>query len=68
MLVPLKLAILLKGQRQYKVAATLDIDPARLSRIINGIAQASPQEEELIATYLGTPKEQLFGTSDPVRA
>jgi len=61
MLVPLKIAILQNGSRQYKIAAAVNIDPARLSRIINGISEASEEERQAIAKYLGEPETKLFG-------
>ena len=66
MLVPLKIAILQNGARQYKIAAAVNIDPARLSRIINGISEASEEERQAIAKYLGEPETKLFGELPPL--
>lgn len=67
MLIPLKIAILLNGERQYKMAADVGIDPARLSRIINGISDASEEERQAIAKYLGEPETKLFGEPELAR-
>lgn len=66
MRVPLKIAILQNGSRQYKIAAAVNIYPARLSRIINGIVKASEIERQAIAKYLGKPEVLLFGDLPPL--
>jgi len=61
MLIPLKMAILLHGGRQYRLAAATKIEPARLSRIINGILPPSATERQAIAQYLNKKEKDLFG-------
>ena len=60
MLIALKIAMLRKGVRQTRMAMELGWDPAKLSRIVNQVAQVTEAERTAIAEYLGEPKRDLF--------
>lgn len=56
----LKVAIVSKGIGQTRMAVELGWDPAKLSRIVNGLV--SPHDDEItrIANYLGMSEKVLF--------
>jgi transcriptional regulator with XRE-family HTH domain len=60
MLVLLKLALLRRGERQYELASRLGIGETRLSRIVRGRVEATPEERARIAEALGVPERELF--------
>jgi hypothetical protein len=49
MLLNLKIAILERGVRQSRMAVELGWDPAKLSRIVNEISQATHEERKAIS-------------------
>lgn len=60
MIVPLKLQILTRGTRQYRMAVELGWDPTKLSRIIQQRVEPSPQEKKAIAQYLEVAESEIF--------
>lgn len=58
--IPLKMAFWEKGIRQVEVAFALHIDPARLSRAVNGWVELHPEERKALAEYLKKPENELF--------
>ena len=59
-LIPLKIAMLRRGVRQTRMAVDLGWDPAKLSRIVNGLTVPSSKEREAIANYLRGRVGDLF--------
>ena len=57
----LKTRIIEKGIRQYDVAQQVRMTETRLSRVITGRIDPTPEEEIKIADALGVPREELFG-------
>lgn len=60
MLLPIKIALLTKGIRQVRMAVDIGIDPAKLSRIVNGYTIPTVEDRHAIANYLGRPEDELF--------
>ena len=60
MLLSLKVAMLQRGIKQYRIAVDLGWDPAKLSRIINQIAVPTAEDRKAIAYYLATEEADLF--------
>jgi len=60
----LKIAMLRRGVRQTRMAFEIGMDPAKLSRIVNGLAVTSAEDRRKIARYLGTKEAILFDSSD----
>lgn len=60
MLIALKIAMLMKGVRQTRMAVELGWDPAKLSRIVNQVGSLTVQERKAIAAYLGENEADLF--------
>ena len=56
-------ALWIRGYRQADLAEQLGVDPAVVSRIINGRAQASEARKREIARILGVPLCDLFPES-----
>jgi transcriptional regulator with XRE-family HTH domain len=57
---PLKIALLERGFRQFDLSKLLGIDPAKLSKIVNGWIQPDDQTKQEISRYLGKPIDHLF--------
>jgi transcriptional regulator with XRE-family HTH domain len=57
---PLKLAILKSRVHQTRMAIDLGWDPAKLSRIVNGIVLPNSAEKTAIANRLNVPEDSLF--------
>jgi hypothetical protein len=53
----LKADIILAGLRQVEIAKALDIDPSRLSKVLNGWLPPKPEEIAAIRTCIKTAKE-----------
>lgn len=62
----LKLAIFTSGTSQTVVARKTGIDESRLSRIINGHAEPTPDEQKVLARALRKPVDELFPGSEAV--
>jgi transcriptional regulator with XRE-family HTH domain len=60
MLMRLKVALVQKKVKQTRMAVELGWDPAKLSRIVNGIAKPTPEDQEKIASYLHMEPAELF--------
>ena len=60
----LKLALLKKGEPQYKVAAKLGWDPTKLSRIVQDVTKPTAEDRQAIARYLQMNEEDLFTHSE----
>ncbi len=60
MVVPLKLALLRRGELQYEFASRLGIGETRLSRIVRGRVDPTPEERKGIAKALGMTEAELF--------
>jgi transcriptional regulator with XRE-family HTH domain len=65
MLITLRIAMLRKGIRQNRLALELGWDPAKLSRIINGLAVPTASERAAIAAYLHEEEGKLFEAVNP---
>lgn len=58
---PLKRARLLSGKRQIDVYNEIDIWPARLSMLENGLLKPRQKELHLLAKAYNTTPDQLYG-------
>ena len=56
----LKIALLIQGVRQYRMAAALGLDPTKVSRIITGVVEPSGEDKRAIAAYLNRAEQDLF--------
>ena len=63
----LKLALVRQGIRQTRMAVALGWDPAKLSRIINGIVEPKQADRLAISRYLNLPEESLFSATSDLR-
>lgn len=61
--IKLKLAILLSGTPQYRIAQRAEVEETRLSKAIHGRVNLSLDEKERLAAVLGRPMEELFPKS-----
>jgi transcriptional regulator with XRE-family HTH domain len=59
-LIPLKMQILTRGIRQYRMAVELGWDPTKLSRIIQEAIEPSAEERRAIAQYLKVSESEIF--------
>lgn len=60
MLLELKLALVRKQIKQTYMAVELGWDPAKLSRIVNGVLVPSSKDRVAIAQYLGLSQDEIF--------
>ncbi|MCK4626299.1 MAG: helix-turn-helix transcriptional regulator [Phycisphaerae bacterium] len=60
--IPLKLAIVQTGQRQYDIAVAAKIQVTRLSAVVNGYQKLRDAEEERLAAVLGVDVDEIFPT------
>jgi transcriptional regulator with XRE-family HTH domain len=60
MLLELRMEMLKRGIRQSRMAFDLGWDPAKLSRIVNGLKPPTADEREAIAAYVGLAEAELF--------
>jgi plasmid maintenance system antidote protein VapI len=58
--VSLKVAFVSKGVRQIEAAQALNLDPAKLSKIVNGWIQPDHQTKQKLSRYLGESVNNLF--------
>lgn len=58
--VSLKVAFISKGVRQIEAAQDLNLDPAKLSKIVNGWIQPDHQTKRKLSRYLGESINNLF--------
>jgi plasmid maintenance system antidote protein VapI len=56
----LKIAIIKSGRSQESLASTLRMSPFRLSRIVRGRQDPTPDEEDRLAELLRAPRHLLF--------
>ena len=59
-LVDLKIAMIRSGVRQNHMALELGWDPAKLSRIMNGMKVPTAEERCAISKYLKLPESEIF--------
>ena len=59
-LVDLKIAMIRRGVRQNHMALELGWDPAKLSRIMNGMKVPTAEERCAISKYLKLPESDIF--------
>ena len=57
----LKMAMIEKGIKNFDLARHLNVDPAKISKILNGWVNPADDLKEKIAGFLGVPKESLWG-------
>ena len=60
---PLKIALFEKGIRQIEVSKALNLDPSKLSKIVNGWLEPKPEERRVLAEFLGKMSAQSQQTS-----
>lgn len=58
--VPLKMAMFASGKRQQNIAKAAKIDPAKLSHVVRGRREFTPNERRRIARVLGKSEAELF--------
>ena len=58
--VPLKIAIIERGIKQFDLSRLLRVDPAKVSKIVNGWVEPDKQTKQQISHYLGKPDDELF--------
>lgn len=56
----LKTVLLERGIRQIEMAKTINLDPSRLSKIVNGWLEPKAEEINAIAEFLGMPADEIF--------
>ena len=56
----LKLAFFERGVRQIEAAIALGMDPARLSKIVNGWVFPTTHERQALSNYLRKGESELF--------
>lgn len=57
---PLHIAILQSGLRHIAICHRIGITPWRLSRIIHGVQEATPEEKKALAKILKTSVRAIF--------
>ncbi len=57
----LRIALIKRGLRQRQIAEYLQITTFRMSRIVCGAADPTPDEQDKIAEVLGMSRRALFG-------
>jgi transcriptional regulator with XRE-family HTH domain len=57
---PLKLAILATGKKQYRIAAESGINEAIISKIVNGSREPTEAQKKALAKVLRRPVDELF--------
>ena len=58
--IELKVALIKRGIKQIDLALDIKVDSSRISKIINGREQPTPEIKRDIAKYLGMEIEELF--------
>ena len=58
--VPLKIAIIQRGIKQFDLSRLLGVDPAKVSKIVNGWTEPNKETKRKISQYLGKPIDELF--------
>lgn len=61
---PLKIALIEAGIRQIELSRAINVDPSKLSKIVNGWLEATPGERKAIAKYLQRTEEDIFPKPD----
>lgn len=58
----LRVGILLSGKRHYELAQEAGMHPSTLSKLLNGIDKAKPNDPRImrIAEIVGVPSEKAF--------
>jgi hypothetical protein len=46
--------------RQIEASKALNLDPSKLSKIVNGWVEPKPNEREAIAEFLGKSENEIF--------
>ena len=60
----LRLLLVLCTLKQYEIAREVRMDPARLSKIAVGACDATREERQRIADFMGLPEERIFAPVD----
>jgi DNA-binding XRE family transcriptional regulator len=64
----IKIALIEKGETQYRLAQILECDPSVVSRIVNGWIQPDKETKNKISKFLGKPVNELFPESNTAHA
>lgn len=56
----LKMQLLGRAEPQYAVAAQVGMSETRLSRIVQGRVEPTPEERKRLSEALGVPEAELF--------
>ena len=56
----LKCAIIKSGRPAYEIAQQIGLDPCTLSKIVNGIVNATETVQIKLSIVLNTPQHELF--------
>lgn len=56
----IRLALWTQGRTQADLAEQLGVDPAVVSRIVNGRVRPSAEQRQMIAAFLRVPEGELF--------
>ncbi len=56
----LKLAMIVRGKKQFSLARYLNLDPSAVSKIVNGWKKPTPEQKRQIAVFLEMPVEEIF--------
>ena len=63
----LKIALFKQGVRQIEVSKSVNLDPSKFSKIVNGWLEPKPEEWKAIADFLGKPENEIFPKKDDDR-
>jgi len=58
--IPLKVALIERGIKQFDLSRLLGVDPAKVSKIVNGWTNPNEQIKRDISRYVGKPIDELF--------
>lgn len=58
--IPLKVALIERGIKQFDLSRLLGVDPAKVSKIVNGWINPNEQIKREISRYVGKPIDELF--------
>ena len=62
--IPLKVALIERGMKQFDLSRLLGVDPAKVSRIVNGWIEPDTDTKFQISRYLGKSVGELFPESE----
>ncbi|MBN1841503.1 MAG: helix-turn-helix transcriptional regulator [Deltaproteobacteria bacterium] len=61
--IPLKVALVERRIKQFDLSRLLGVDPAKVSKIVNGWISPNEEIKQNISRYLGKPIDELFPDS-----